>query len=231
MSLPELRAHLRDISNPEVAKSSQWFFKTGPGQYGEGDVFIGIKVPVLRAAAKKAKDLSFPELQTLLDSEIHEERLIALFILDAQYAKTTDPKIVDFYLKNTHRINNWDLVDSSAPYILGAHLLTRDPKILYTLVKSKNLWERRIAIISTAAFIRAGRFEHTLALAELLLTDTHDLMHKAVGWMLREVGKKDQAVLETFLTAHASHMPRTALRYAIERFPEPLRLQYLKRTV
>lgn len=231
MSLSELRAHLRDISNPEVAKSSLWFFKTGPGQYGEGDVFIGIKVPVLRAAAKKAKDLSLPELQTLLDSEIHEERLIALHILDAQYAKTADPKIVDFYLKNAHRINNWDLVDSSASYILGTHLLTHDPKILYTLVKSKNLWERRIAIISTAAFIRVGRFEHTLALAESLLTDKHDLMHKAVGWMLREVGKKDQTVLEKFLTAHASHMPRTALRYAIERFPEPLRKHYLKRTI
>jgi 3-methyladenine DNA glycosylase AlkD len=231
MSLPELRAHLRAVSSPEVAKASRWFFKTGPGQYGEGDIFMGIKVPVLRAAAKKAKDLSLAELQTLLDSEIHEERLIALLILDAQYAKTADPKIVDFYLKNTHRINNWDLVDSSAPYILGMHLLTHDPKILYDLVKSKNLWERRIAIISTAAFIRAGHFKHTLALSELLLGDKHDLMHKAVGWMLREVGKRDQATLEKFLTAHSSHMPRTALRYAIERFPEPLRKQYLKRSV
>ncbi len=231
MTLPELRAHLSSLATPERAESSQRFFKTGPGQYGEGDVFIGITVPVLRAAAKQARDLSLQDLRPLLKSKIHEERLVALLILDSQYAKSKDPKIVDFYLNNTDCINNWDLVDGSAPYILGAHLLTHDPKILYTLVKSKNLWERRIAIISTLAFIRAGQFEHTLALSEALLTDTHDLMHKAVGWMLREVGKRDQATLEKFLRAHATHMPRTALRYAIERFPEPLRQQYLKRTV
>lgn len=227
MTLTELRRRLKELADPERAKNSAWFFKTGPGQYGEGDVFIGIRVPDLRATAREARELSLADLQDLLDSKIHEERLIALIILVAQYKKTDDPKRIDFYLKNTHRVNNWDLVDCSAPYLLGQHLLNRDTKILYTLVRSKLLWERRIAIISTFAFIRAGRFEHTVALAEILLTDKEDLMHKAVGWTLREVGKKDQAVLETFLKKHAHHMPRTALRYSIERFPEPLRKKYL----
>lgn len=231
MTLTDFRAHLKSLASPEVAKTSQRFFKTGPGQYGEGDIFIGINTPTLRAAAKTAKDLPLRDLQILLDSEIHEERMAALMILCFQYEKSHDSALVDFYLKNTARVNNWDLVDGSAPYVFGKHLLTRDPKILYTLVKSKSLWERRIAIVATYAFIRDGRFEHTLDLSEALLSDKHDLMHKAVGWMLREVGKRDQAVLETFLTRHASHMPRTALRYAIERFPEPLRKHYLAFTL
>ncbi len=227
MTLQKFRAELKALGSPEGAKTAQWFFKTGPGQYGEGDIFLGIKVPVLRTACKKALDLSFVDLQILLDSALHEERLAALIILCAQFAKTKDPHCVDFYLKNTHRINNWDLVDASAPNILGLYLLTHDPKILYELVQSSLLWERRIAVVSTYTFIRQNQFQHTLALAEILSKDTHDLMHKAVGWMLREVGKRDQKVLEDFLQKNAAKLPRTALRYAIERFPEPVRKKYL----
>lgn len=227
MKLIELRQKLKTLANPERAAHSLRFFKTGVGEYGEGDCFMGITVPQLRRLAKQAYDLTLEQLQQLLDSKWHEERLVALLILVEQFQKTHDPNCVDFYLKNTDKVNNWDLVDSSAPYLLGIHLLSRDPELLYKLAKSKNLWERRIAIISTFAFIRAGRFEHTLVLAEMLLEDKHDLIHKAVGWMLRELGKRDQTVLEKFLATHAARMPRTALRYAIERFPEKQRKQYL----
>ncbi len=225
---------LKKISTPEKAKASAWFFKSGKGEYGYGDKFIGVTVPEQRRIAKQYRDLSLSEVSVLLKSPIHEHRLTGLFILDLQYQKA-DPanrkRIVQFYLKHRKQINNWDLVDSSASYILGDYLLHEDRKILYTFARSKNLWERRIAIISTAAFIKNNQFEDTLNISEILLKDTHDLIHKAVGWMLREVGKKSLATEEKFLQKHASVMPRTMLRYAIEKFPEPKRKAYLQKKV
>lgn len=224
---------LQSLANPQKAKILQGFFKTGPGQYGEGDIFLGIIVPEQRKVAKKHIDLSLPEIQNLLDSKIHEYRLTALFILVDKYKKADHngkKEIVNFYLKNAseNNINNWDLVDLSAPNIVGDFLLDNDRKILYNLAKSKDLWEKRIAILSTFAFIRKGDFSDTLKISEILLNDKHDLIHKAVGWMLREVGKKDQKVLEEFLDKHCRVMPRTMLRYAIEKFDEEKRKTYLK---
>lgn len=230
MNRSELHKALHALANKKVAQSSQRFFKTGPGEYGEGDQFLGIKVPNLHALSKKALGLRIEEVEEFLHSPWHEERLLALLIWRRQYEKNADPLLVEAYLRNMKWINNWDLVDSSAPYILGAHLL-REPKKrkqLQTLVKSKVLWERRIAILSTFTFIRANQMEPTLALAEVLLHDSHDLMHKAVGWMLRELGKRDLAAERAFLDKHASDMPRTMLRYAIERFPETERKHYLQ---
>lgn len=219
-----LKKHLRTLATEERAQGSARFFKTGKGQYGEGDKFIGVTVPDARSVAKAYKDLSLPEVETLLSSKVHEERFVALEILVIQFEKTVKEKntktqktIVDFYLAHTDRINNWDLVDTSASYILGAYLYDKDKKILTKLAKSTLLWERRIAIIATHYFIRQGRFDETLALALLLRTDEHDLMHKAVGWMLREAGKKDEKALCNFLDQYAPTLPRTTLRYAIER--------------
>lgn len=210
----------------------QGFFKTGPGQYGEGDRFLGSRVPDLRKVAREFASLSMTEIQSLLASPWHEERLLALVILVRQYAKGEERErnaIYALYLRSTGRINNWDLVDVSAPQIVGLHLLTRDRRPLYRLVKSRSVWERRIAIIATQQFIRGGEFEDTLALAEALLDDEHDLIHKAAGWMLREVGKRDRRALEAFLDRHAATMPRTMLRYAIERLPPARRRRYLRR--
>ncbi|HTK33451.1 MAG TPA: DNA alkylation repair protein [Candidatus Paceibacterota bacterium] len=225
---------LRKLGKPAKAKVLSGFFKTGKGEYGEGDIFLGVTVPVQRKLAKKYKELELAEISLLLKSPIHECRLTALEILVMQYEKAkkrapadNQQKIVDFYLKHIKHINNWDLVDATAPYILGDWLLNNERDILYTYVKSKKLWERRISIISTLAFIRAGDFKDTIGLSELLLKDTHDLMHKAVGWMLREVGKRDELVLVRFLNTHAHIMPRTALRYSIEKFPESRRKRYL----
>ncbi len=222
---------LRGLANSQAALHLQRFFKTGKGQYGEGDQFLGIRVPVLREQAKKFKNTPLSDLQLLLRSAYHEERLCALLLLvqkftkaDAQEKKT----FYEFYLKNTRYINNWDLVDLSAPQIVGAYLLDKDKKQLVTLARSANLWERRIAIVSTFYFIKNNQFDDTQAIAQLLLDDREDLIHKAVGWMLREVGKRDVMVLKSFLHAHYARMPRTMLRYAIEKFPEPERLKYLK---
>lgn len=229
-TLKQIQEELHTLANKKIAQSSQRFFKTGPGQYGEGDFFLGIRVPTLHALSKQALSLNLEDLQALLDSKWHEERLIALLILRRKYAKTPSQDFVDFYLKNTKKINNWDLVDTSAPYILGAHLLTAknsERALLYTLVESENLWERRIAILSTFTFIREHDFIDTFKLSERLLKDKHDLMHKAVGWMLREVGKKDEKALKDFLDKHTKKMPRTALRYAIERFSKEDRSHYL----
>jgi 3-methyladenine DNA glycosylase AlkD len=206
------------------------FFKTGKGQYGEGDIFIGITVPDQRKVAKEFVELSLPEVEKLLASKIHEHRLTALIILVDQYEKgdlKLQEKIFRFYLKNISRINNWDLVDCSCRDIVGEHLQKGDRKLLYRLARSKNLWEKRIAIVSTWAYIRKGDLKDTFAIAELLLKDTHDLIHKAVGWMLREAGKKNEKALHAFLTSHAQTMPRTALRYAIEKFPPDVRSHYL----
>lgn len=237
MSLTKLKADLKAASSPEKKLIYQRFFKTAKGQYGEGDVFIGVTVPDSRKVAKKYQDMKLPQIQKLLMSKIHEERLVALLILVEIFescSKHTDrdrpcqKDIYDFYIKNTKRINNWDLVDLSASKIVGAHLFDKDRQVLYTLAESKSLWERRIAIIASFYFIKKGGYKDTLKLSGVLLYDDHDLIHKAVGWMLREVGKKDQKVLEKFLKKHYQYMPRTMLRYSIERFPENLRQKYLK---
>lgn len=225
-------AELKALADPERAKNSARFFKTGPGQYGEGDVFIGVTVPEQRQVAKRHAHLPLSEVEKLLGSKIHEVRLTALIILVSQYRRggqTEQELIYDFYLAHSRCVDNWDLVDSSASYIVGSHLQNSDRAILYELARSENIWERRIAIIATAHFIAQRESKDTFAIAEILLTDTHDLIHKAVGWMLREVGKScGQEVLELFLRAHYHDMPRTMLRYAIEKFPESLRQQYLK---
>jgi 3-methyladenine DNA glycosylase AlkD len=230
MALLPIQKQLRALASPEVARIQQGFFKTGPGQYGEGDVFLGIKVPVLRTLAKQQRDASLTTMQTLLDSKYHEERVFALLLLMQFYQRADEigrQAAFDLYLGNTHRINNWDLVDISAPHIVGRHLQDRPRKLLHRMAKSASLWERRIAIIATFHFIRLDDFADTLQIAQTLLHDEHDLMHKAVGWMLREVGKRDLASEEVFLKQHHRNMPRTMLRYAIERFPEPKRKNYL----
>jgi len=224
----ELQKH----ANPEKARILQGFFKTGRGEYGEGDVFLGITVPQSREIAKQFAHIELNEVKKHLQSKIHEERLIALLILVEKYKKSDDKKeIADFYLSNTKHINNWDLVDLSADRILGGYLFDKDKKMLFELAESANLWKRRIAIVSTFNFIKQGRFDETLRIAELLIKDKHDLIHKACGWMLREVGKRDEKVLKDFLKKNYKHMPRTMLRYAIERFPEEERKKYLTGTI
>jgi 3-methyladenine DNA glycosylase AlkD len=225
-----IRAELRKSADPAKAKGLQWFFKTGPGEYGEGDRFLGIRVPDLRRVAKKHKDLSLDEICELLSSELHEERLLALFLLVHKYDKgdeTTRSQIYRLYLKSTRHINNWDLVDSSAPRIVGRHLFDRARKPLFRLAKSESLWERRIAVLSTFDFVRQGDFQDAFAIADLLLNDCEDLIHKAVGWMIREVANRDMEAAESFLKPRYHEMPRTMLRYAIEKFPETKRHRYL----
>jgi 3-methyladenine DNA glycosylase AlkD len=221
---------LEKLADPKQAAILQRFFKTGQGEYGEGDVFLGIKVPKQRELVKKYKDLPLVEVLNLLKSKIHEHRLVALLILVEKFKKADEKeqkKIFDLYVKNTKYINNWDLVDLSAPNIVGAFLLDKLRTILNQLVTSKILWERRIAVLSTFAFIKNNEFADTLKIAEVLVNDEHDLIHKAVGWMLREVGKRDQAKEEQFLKKHAKKMPRIMLRYAIEKFSQTKRKYYL----
>ena len=228
--LDSLIKDLENSKNPEKAKIFQRFFKTGKGDYGEGDIFLGLNVPLQRSIAKKYLDLSLPKIQELLKSRIHEHRLVALIILINKYKKSSEREkenIFGFYLKNTKNINNWDLVDISCPNIIGDFLSEKDKKTLYGLVSSENLWEKRIAIISCFAFIKKNEFGDALTISELLMKDKHDLIHKAVGWMLREIGKRDKKVLEDFLKFHYKNMPRTMLRYAIEKFPEEKRKKYL----
>jgi len=216
----------------ERAKASKWFFKTGPGEYGEGDEFIGITVPVMRKIAKEFKDLPLSDLKKLLNSKIHEYKFTSLVILVSQYRKGDDKKkkqIANFYIANKKWVNNWDLVDSSALYILGDYLLSKDKDILYKLAKSKNLWDRRIAVLSTFRFIEENKFSDSFKIAEILLNDDHDLIHKAVGWMLREIGKRSIKVEIKFLEKHYKKMPRTMLRYSIEKFPEKKRQYFLKK--
>ncbi|MDD5032862.1 MAG: DNA alkylation repair protein [Candidatus Pacebacteria bacterium] len=235
-SVLNLKKELRKLQNPKQEENLSRFFKTGKGEYGEGDKFLGIKVPAQRKVAKKYTGLSFGEISRLLKSKIHEERLVGLLILVAQYKKSpVEPKekekIFRFYLKNTKGINNWDLVDLSAPNIVGGWLFDKPSKraILYKLARSKNLWERRIAVLATAMFIKNSDFNDILKISEILLNDRHDLIHKAVGWMLREVGKRDKKILEKFLNKHALKMPRVMLRYSIEKFGERERKIYLRR--
>ncbi|MDZ7625142.1 MAG: DNA alkylation repair protein [Ignavibacteriaceae bacterium] len=229
--LKELRKEIKTLSSREASKTMQWFFKTGKGEYGEGDVFAGLKVPTQRKLAGEFRDLSLTDLKILLNSPVHEERLISLFILVDKYEKGDEQEkkvIFSFYLKNRKGINNWDLVDLSAPKIIGKHLLNKNKSLLFKFALSKNLWERRIAVLSTYEFIRNNNFAVTLKLSEMLLQDKHDLIHKAVGWMLREIGKRDLQAEEKFLKIHYKKMPRTMLRYAIEKFPETKRKKYLQ---
>jgi len=225
-----MKEELKSKANSEKAKILSGFFKTGKGEYGEGDVFLGVVVPELRKIAKKYSGIDSMEVGELLNSKIHEERLCALFILIGHYKKADleqREKIVRFYLANTKNINNWDLVDLSAPNILGDYLLDKDRVVLYRLVKSENLWERRIAVLLTFTFIREGQFKDSLRIFAILLKDKHDLIHKAVGWMLREIGKRDVNVLRAFLNKHYKEMPRTMLRYAIEKLDEKERKGFL----
>jgi 3-methyladenine DNA glycosylase AlkD len=233
MKAADVRKELKSMAEPEKAAILQRFFKTGPSEYGEGDIFIGVMVPQSRQVAKKFNELPLGEVRTLLYSRVHEERLVALLILAWRYSSASSSRekeeIVKFYLDHIKRVNNWDLVDLSAPNILGAHLVDRDGRrrLLYRLAGSENVWERRIAIVATHHFIRNGDFSDTLKIAEMLLQDRHDLIHKAVGWMLREVGKRDAAAEKEFLEKHCSVMPRTMLRYAIERLSERKRRRYM----
>ena len=219
--------------NKNKSKILSKFFKTGSGQYGEGDVFLGLTVPISRKIALKYKNISKAKILSLLKNKIHEVRLIGILILVFRYkeAKLKRKKeIVDFYLKNTKCINNWDLVDLSAHYILGDFLLgKKNKKILFKLAHSRNLWEQRIAIISTLAFIKKGKIKWTTKIAKIFINHKHDLIHKATGWMLREVGKKNIKELRKFLDTNISQMPRTMLRYAIEKFPENIRKKYLRK--
>jgi 3-methyladenine DNA glycosylase AlkD len=231
LSLSDLRRDLARASNPRLARSLALFFKTGKGEYGEGDQFCGITVPELRKIAKRYLHLGLTDLKKLLGSRLHEHRVTALEILVFQYEAADESrkqKLFDFYLRHTRYINNWDLVDGSAPYIVGEHLVSHPRKILSRLAKSPNLWERRIAIVATAAFIKRGDLQDTFGVAALLLKDKHDLIHKAVGWMLREAGKRSEPAMLKFLAQNYSAMPRTALRYAIERVPEAQRRVILK---
>lgn len=222
---------LREVANPLRAKVSMSFFKTKKGEYGEGDIFLGVTMPEQHRVAKQFTDLSLGTLQKLLHSKIHEERMVALLIAVRQFEKgdeKTKKKLYTFFIKNRRWINNWDLVDVTVPRVIGAYLKDKPRDILYTLARSANLWDKRIAIISTFHFIRQGDFADTLAIASILLADKHDLIHKAVGWMLREVGKKSLAVEKKFLNKYAAHLPRTTLRYAIERFPLTMKKQYMR---
>ena len=231
-SLTQLKKELKKIASPKQAKILQRFFKTGKGEYGERDIFLGIKVPEQRKVADKFRELSLENIAELLNSKIHEYRMTALFILIKQYQKADECEkkiIFNFYLKNIKDINNWDLVDLSAPKIVGDYLLDKPRDVLYKLARSKNLWERRIAIISNWIIIRNNEFDDTLKIAKILLNDKHDLIHKAVGWMLREVGKRDQKIEEEFLQKYYLKMPRVMLRYAIEKFSEQKRKFYLRK--
>jgi len=225
---------LQALANSDIAVHSERFFKTGKGEYGEGDRFLGIRVPTIRKCVREYSAISLEDTLKLLTSAFQEARLLALLILVAKYSSTNRSSeqyaIYRFYLSHTKFINNWDLVDSSAEHIVGAHLFLKDRKPIYRLVRSKSLWERRIGVMSTFYFIKRGDFSDILAIAEVLLYDQEDLVHKAVGWMLREVGKRNRNVEERFLVKHYKEMPRTMLRYSIEKLPEMERLAYLHGT-
>ncbi|HEX2080870.1 MAG TPA: DNA alkylation repair protein [Longimicrobium sp.] len=227
----EVLARLEQLGNPEHARVLQGYFRTGPGEYGEGDRFLGIRLPVLRTLVREHRGMPLEQVAELMRSPWHEARLLAVLLLADAYARggeQTRDAVYRLYLESTRWINNWDLVDSSAPHVVGAHLETRDRGVLEELARSESLWERRIAILATQHFIRRGDFGTTLRIAELLVHDRHDLIHKAVGWMLREVADRDRGAAEAFLRRHLAGMPRTMLRYAIEKFPPDLRQRYLR---
>ena len=233
-TVADIRVQVRELSDPRVAEHSQRFFKTRPGEYGEGDTFVGVRVPALRRLAQQRRGVSLRVAERLLQSPIHEERLLALFILVKRYERsnaTVRKEVFDLYQRNMRFVNSWDLVDSSAHKIIGDFLRNRSRRLLRRLAKSGVLWERRIAIISTMAYIKDGEFGETLKIAEELLRDDEDLIHKAVGWMLREIGNRDRKVEEVFLKKHYKAMPRTMLRYAIEKLPETKRRRFLAGTL
>jgi 3-methyladenine DNA glycosylase AlkD len=237
MSLKNIITELKKAADPKKAKFLQGYFKTGKGDYGAGDIFLGITVPMQRKIAHRYVDLNFEDIKKLLAGKIHEYRFTALEILVAKFhkaKKSSDEKvqkaIFSFYLKNKKYVNNWDLVDTSSRYILGEYLIDKNKDILYTLARSKNIWDRRIAITTTYYFITQYEYTVTLKISEILLQDTHDLIHKATGWMLREVGDRSIATEERFLRKYYKKMPRTMLRYAIEKFPEKKRLLYLRKS-
>lgn len=230
MTPERIERKLERLKNPQKAVHLKRFFKTGPGEYGEKDVFWGITVPELRKLAQKIRGVSTNTVLGLLKSPVHEKRMLALIIMVDQYEageKTQRKNLYEFYLGNTEHINSWDLVDGSAPHIVGAYLMEKNRKPLYRLARSENLWERRIAIVSTLYFIRRGEFAEVLKISKILLNDAEDLIQKAVGWMLREVGKRDPACAEAFLAENYRKMPRTMLRYAIEKYTKPQRQRYL----
>ena len=230
MTLNNLKKDILRKGSREKAKISAWFFKTGKGEYGEDDVFIGLTMPEMREVAKEYRETSLTDLNKLIKSKEHEFRLVALIILVSKYEKgdkKIKKEVFDFFIKNIKYVNNWDLVDGFAPYIPGPYLLDKKRDILYKLAKSKSLWDRRIAIVSTLHFIRNNDFKDTVKISEILLGDKEDLIHKASGWMLREMGKKDVKVLEKFLDKHCKSMPRTMLRYSIEKFDDKKRKHYL----
>jgi len=228
-----VRRSLRQFASPERAKTHAWFFKTGKGEYGEGDVFIGVTVPEQRLVARHFRLLPLPEVDRLLTSRVHEERLTALLILVDQFSRSKDEvergRIFRLYLKRLRFVNNWDLVDASAEYIVGGWLEDKPRGLLDRLAKSKHLWSRRVAMVATFHYIRQGESEDAVRIATALLADRHDLIHKAVGWMLREVDKRaGPAALQSFLEQHAATMPRTMLRYAIERLPPAERTRWMQ---
>lgn len=230
-SVEEILDELRELGDADVAEFLGRYFKTGPGEYGEGDRFLGIRVPVLRKLARKYRTLALPACRELLVSPYHEARLLALLILVLRYDRGDEGEraaVYRLYLDHLAYVNNWDLVDSSAEHIVGRHLQERDKAVLYELARSRSVWGRRVAIMATFHYVKAGSFDDTLRIAELLLDDPHDLVHKAVGWMIREVGKRNRQVAEEFLRPRYRRMPRTMLRYAIEKFPEELRQRYLR---
>ena len=228
----QLKKDIGKLASPKTAKHAQSFFKTAKGEYGYGDRFLGVRTPEIRKLAKRYISLSLHEALVLVKSKFHEERLCGLVIMVNKYAKTKDEKeqqtIFNQYTKNFKYINNWDLVDVTCPHIVGKHLFERDRKILYQWARSQHLWTKRISIVSNWWFIRKGDLRDVFKISRLLLNDKHDLIHKAVGWMLREAGKKDLKKLESFLMKHYRNMPRTMLRYSIEKFPKTKRDQYLK---
>lgn len=231
MTLAQIQARLEAAGNPDIAAHSARFFRTGPGEYGEGDRFRGIRVPVLRKLARTCDAADMSVAEQLLMSPWHEDRLCALFMLIRRYERgdaAQKQAAFDLYLKRVEYVNNWDLVDASAPKIVGAHLATGEKDLLFEWARDESLWKRRIAVLATYWYIKRGGFEELLILAEQLLSDKEDLIHKAVGWMLREVGKQDRAAEEAFLRRHYRNMPRTMLRYAIERFDETTRKAYLE---
>ncbi|RTR35096.1 DNA alkylation repair protein [Shewanella atlantica] len=232
MNAAEITAHFLELGDPHIARHAQGFFKTAPGEYGAGDKFIGIRVPVIRSQVKALSPLALDTITELIRSEFHETRLFATLALVDNFNRADETgreEIYHLYLANHAFINNWDIVDCSAHKIVGPYLLQRSRKRLYQLANSGTLWQRRVAVISCFCFIRHDDFDDILKLSELLLTDPEDLIHKAVGWMLREVGKRDRARLEEFLNQHNKQMPRVMLRYAIEKFPTELRQHYMKK--
>jgi len=229
-SLQAIKQELQALADPQTAQHSQRFFKTGKGEYGEGDIFLGIRVPVIRQLAKKHQQLPLDKIESLLHSNFHEQRLLALIMMVNLYKKSdtsTQQQIFNSYINNVQYINNWDLIDTTTPHIIGAYLFDKNRQILFDYAKSDNLWQRRIAVLACFYFIQLEDFSDFIKIAEMLVDDQQDLIHKAVGWMLREAAKRQLSITMNFLDQYAASMPRTMLRYALERFPADLKKEYM----